>query len=231
MKLFFFDCETTGLDPVRNDMVQLSYIIEIDKKVVLDRNLFLRPHRPENIDPEALKTHGMSFDTIMSFPDRKEAYNRLEEDLAQFCDKYDKTDKYFPVAFCGHFDFGFLTALYKELENPYLGSYLDHRNLLDPSSLARFMSFFGWINVPNHKLVTLCKYFLIPIKAHDALSDTKAMRELFHILVDRYKVSISAEPLGNRKDEIESFPEHHKTHKDLDVVLDNFNKSFAKAKP
>ena len=57
-KVFYFDVETTGLDWMIHEIVQLAYIIEVDSEVKLERNLLIKPTRWDDISLEALKVIG-----------------------------------------------------------------------------------------------------------------------------------------------------------------------------
>ena len=42
-KIFYFDTETTGLDPKRHDIIQLAYIVEINGEVKEEGEFKLQP--------------------------------------------------------------------------------------------------------------------------------------------------------------------------------------------
>lgn len=188
LKLLFFDVETTGLDRVQNEIHQLSYIVEVDGETKVKRNLYLRPAKPETIDPVALQIAGVTTEQVMSYPPPRDAFDTLESDFTNTVDKYNPKDKMYPCAYNAHFDYGFLTAFYKKYNN-YFGSFVNHR-LLDPLPVLRFLNYCGVIYLVNYKLETVCKAFDIPIIAHDALSDITATRNLLHALRDIIIVSV-----------------------------------------
>lgn len=55
MKVLYFDCETTGTDPIEQDITQISGLIEIDGKVVDKFNFRCQPLNWDGISPEALE--------------------------------------------------------------------------------------------------------------------------------------------------------------------------------
>lgn len=66
------DVETTGLIPAYHDIFQFA-VLPLDSqikplKAYLPLNLRFQPKREENIDPAAMRAHGIDRDTIMSYP-------------------------------------------------------------------------------------------------------------------------------------------------------------------
>ena len=54
-KLFYFDIESTGLDNKRNDIISLAYLIEINKEIKEEGELFMQPFRYDTINAKALE--------------------------------------------------------------------------------------------------------------------------------------------------------------------------------
>lgn len=180
MKIIYFDTETTGVDPRVHEIVQFAAIVEIDGNVVEEVNWNCQPTRWISIDPQALLTTGLTKEKLQSFEVPSViAYNiRLLFD--RHINKYDKTDKFYPAGHNVQFDLDFLQAFWKQHTDKYgTGSYQNWR-CLDSRVLANFLLYKGIINCPDVKLETLCKHFNIPIRAHDAMSDIRATRELIH---------------------------------------------------
>jgi len=177
-KILWFDTETTGLNPDKNGIVQLSGIIEIDGCIVDDFNYKMRPFDGDEISQEALNIHGYSKDEIKSFEDPYSIRIELISKLSKYCDKFNKNDKYYPAGYNGKFDVDFLSSWFKKCGDNYLGSWLNWRTI-DPLPIINIMALKGKIVLQNHKLETVCNHFGIELKAHDAMSDIKATRELF----------------------------------------------------
>ncbi|MDZ7795548.1 MAG: hypothetical protein U5N56_00180 [Candidatus Marinimicrobia bacterium] len=55
-KFLYFDVETTGLNPAKHDITQLSGLIEIDGEVVDGFNFNLKPYDFTVIDPRAWRS-------------------------------------------------------------------------------------------------------------------------------------------------------------------------------
>ncbi|MDE2292827.1 MAG: 3'-5' exonuclease [Elusimicrobia bacterium] len=178
MKLFFADTETTGLDPVRNEAFQLAFIIEVDGKVVCEKNIKLRPVRPETADAKALEVTQKTLKELAGYPPRADGFKELTETLAQYVDRYDKNDKLTWVGQNPEFDVRFVRQLFKEHGDNYFGSWFDSRPA-DLISLAVASRVKGLINPENFKLGTLAAQFGIKFDAHDALEDVRVTREVW----------------------------------------------------
>ena len=55
MKKLYFDCETTGLDPIKNDIIQIAGVIEIDGHNMVDFNFKSKPFNWDAIETKALE--------------------------------------------------------------------------------------------------------------------------------------------------------------------------------
>jgi len=187
MKILFFDVETTGLDPVSQDIIQFAWILDIDGDIVEEGNYLLPPLNLLTVAPEAVAISGIDLspwkDTLDL--DRRnlvlESKRAWESIWAKHVDKFDRADKMYPSGYNGFFDYQFLAALYRKLDDPYFGSWVNHR-LLDPLAIFRFREFLSTDRVPDMKLATMARKYDIPLVAHDALSDVRATRQLLYIL-------------------------------------------------
>jgi len=172
--MIYLDFETSGLDPSRHAILQAAWIIEQDGEVISERVIDICPESDADMCLAALECNNFSLERI----------------------KAGKSVGYFLEAFradglqishpriCGHniqFDIGFLMAAIKK-HHDNLTLYFDFKKAVDTVSIARFLDYQGLISLPDYKLVTLCKHFGIQIKAHDALEDIRATRQLFYRL-------------------------------------------------
>jgi len=187
MKIFWFDVETTGLDARKNDIVQLAYQLEIDGEIVKSSDLKFRPINVNAIEEKALEVNGLTVDEIMQYPDAKEQYCNLVNELSQYIDKYDRNDKAYPAGYNVNFDYNFLMAFPYKVGDKYgFGSFLNHA-LIDPLPIINNLLAFNAISpAENRKLETMCSIFGIDINAHDAASDINATRELYYKLMCRF---------------------------------------------
>ena len=176
-KILNFDIESTGLDPVKNDIIQLAAIVEIDGNVVDEININMQPFSYENIEPEALKISHTTVDDLRGYMPAIEAYDKFIELLSKHIDKFNKADKFLPCAYNGSFDLNFVNQWFVKNGDKYFGSWQNWQ-LLDPLPIFRMMGYLEMLDVPNYKLETIANYYGIEIDAHDALSDIRATREL-----------------------------------------------------
>ena len=180
-KVFYFDVETSGLDPQKHDILQIAYIIEVNGEVVCERSMYAAPFHPENADPQALSINGISPTEMLKFPDPAGVHATLLDDLGRHCDKFNKADKYYPCAYNGQFDMGFLAQFYKNCDDEYFGSWFNGR-LLDPLALVRILDYCGTIDTPDHKLKTMAEFYGFSADAqfHDALFDVRTLQKILH---------------------------------------------------
>ena len=187
MKIFWFDVETTGLNPEVNDIIQLGYVFEIDGKEVESGELFLKPLNFEAIDERALQVNGITRDRLEQFPEPCIQFSKMKEILGNHIDKYDRNDKAYVGGYNVGFDYGFLSALARKCGDRYgFGSFLNHVQL-DPLSIINVLHAHGKLpyDAPNRKLVTMCNVFGVDLEhAHDAVSDVKATRKLYYKVLE-----------------------------------------------
>jgi DNA polymerase-3 subunit epsilon len=187
-KVLFFDCETTGLDPVKNDIIQLAGIIEIDGKEVEEFDFKCQPFSYDNISLDALAKNEISLDDIKCFAMPLKTQRAFVEILGKYCDKFDKNDKFYPAGFEVGFDINFLSQWFEKCGDKYIGSWIDRRRPLDPRYLLSIMDYQGKISLPDYKLKTVSDHFSIVIKAHDALSDIRATKLIFKRVMEELKI-------------------------------------------
>jgi DNA polymerase III subunit epsilon len=181
-KVLFFDVETTGLESVKNDIIQLSGIVEIDGKSVEEFNYKCQPFSYENIDAKALEVNKVTLELLKTFELPGAIHQQFTALLSKHCEKFDKTDKFYPAGYNVKFDIDFLAKWFQKNNDKYLGSWINWK-ALDPLPVLYMMDFDGKISLPDYHLVTVCNHFGISIEgAHDALIDIKATRELFYKL-------------------------------------------------
>lgn len=184
IKALYFDVETTGKSAYKNDIVQLSGMVEIDGVVKEEFNLLARPADPSTIEDEALQVIGKTREEIMAYPDRSEMKKKFQTILARYVDKFNKSDKFIPIGYNVRFDLDFLHSFFKKQRDMYLGSFISWY-YVDVMALANLKAFEGAFKLENHKLSTLCGHYGIEINAHDAMSDITATRLLLAKMMGR----------------------------------------------
>lgn len=180
-KILYFDVETTGTNAVLNDIVQLSGIIEIDGKVVDTFNLRAKPTHFDTIQREDLEVTGLTEEELKQYPDARETYQQFVAILSRHCNKFNKSDKFYPAGFNVGFDLDFLNQFFRKQGDVYFDSWVNWK-AIDPLPFLRLLDLDGKLALENYKLSTVCSHLGIEIQAHDALSDITATREvILHI--------------------------------------------------
>jgi len=185
MKLLFFDCETSGLDPIKNDILTLAMIIEIDGEVKEEVYLEIQPFNWDTITDEALQVNGLKREQIKTFLEPKDAYKKIVSLFSKYINKYNKTDKFIAIGHNTVFDVQFLSEFFKKNGDKYFGSFVDY-HYLDTMQILNLMKYAGVLQIENVKLVTASAKFGIDLtEAHNSMADIKATKELFKKLMDK----------------------------------------------
>jgi DNA polymerase-3 subunit epsilon len=182
-KILWLDVETTGMDPVVNDIIQLACLVEIDGEVEETLEIRCRPEEGGVIDQSTLELRGLTVDEIMAYPPLFEGLNTFRKMLGKYVDKYNKQDKFIVAGYFVRFDTDFLRASFNKVGDKYYGSWF-YSLSLDVASFVAQGVCYGKISslLPNFKLSTVCQSFDIDITAHDALSDIEATMTLYSML-------------------------------------------------
>ena len=134
-KIFVFDVETTGLNPVVNGILTLSCGVArisstgvlIDPDEWLD--LKMQPFEGDRIDQEALDVTGITREQISTFMNPIKAKMKLSKFLEKYIDKYDRADRMTCLGYNVDFDLQFLKEWFIKNEDNYLGSYINWRKV------------------------------------------------------------------------------------------------------
>ena len=173
----WLDGETTGLDAIRNDIVQLACIPVIAGiKQSNTFNQYCQPTNYSTIDQGALDVNGQTVERLMIYQQPEIMVANLVTYLKSF------NVKFTIAGYNVGFDKDFLAALFKKVnrEEDFLSLFTtDIRDTMKRAKKLKVQ-----LGTPNIKLGTLCAHFNIPINAHDALSDIQATIILDKILSD-----------------------------------------------
>ena len=177
-KILYFDTETTGLDPVKNDIIEIAGIVEIDGVIKEEFDFKCQPFSFTNVDQKALDVHGLTLDQIKEFQTPKEAYASLIVIFDKYINKFNKKDKFIPAGYNVGFDVAFLFSFFTKSGNPYCGAYLDYHKV-DPLPVLLMLDLKGSLMFDGFKLTEVCMALDIPLEdAHNALSDVRATRKV-----------------------------------------------------
>lgn len=186
MKLLFLDTETTGVDPMKNGIIQIAGIIDINGQVVEEFNLRCKPFPGQLFTAEALRITGKTVEEIRTFPEPKEAYQKIKAIFDKYINRYDKNDKFTMVGQNTKFDYDFMTTFFQNNYDKYFYAYVAY-HLVDLVNASALFKMAGKISMPNMKLETMAKLFGIPLAAHDALEDIRATRQILYKFVECLK--------------------------------------------
>jgi DNA polymerase-3 subunit epsilon len=167
MKLFFFDLETTGTNPARHGIHQISGEIVIGNKVQETFNFHVQPNPKATIDPAALRVSGVTEEQIKAYPPMREVYHQLIDLLSRYVDRYDRKDKFFLVGYNNTgFDNNFLRGFFKQNGDDYFGSWF-WSNSIDVMVLATQYLLRERPGMENFKLSTVAQQMGITVDKDD----------------------------------------------------------------
>lgn len=185
MKVAWIDTETTGLDPIKNGIIQVAFIIEIDGQVTR-ADYRINPIGKE-IDPQAMETNGISPEQLAAYPSAIVVKSEIEKFLGQFVDKYDRQDKFIPAGYNVDFDLSFLEQLWLDCGDKYFYSWFE-RVPLDIYRNHRLLEWLGVTQKPeNRKLETLARmYGIEPVNNHDAACDIEMTYKIAQVIREKF---------------------------------------------
>ena len=185
MKLLFFDLETTGTNPARNGIHQISGQIVIDGKKVEDFDFHVQPNPKAQIEEAALQVAGVTREQVLSYPAMGEVYAQFVAMLGKYVDKYDKKDKFFLVGYNNAaFDNQFLRGFFLQNGDAYFGSWF-WSNSIDVMVLASAYLADLRPEMDNFKLSTVAKFLGVSVSddsLHNALYDIELTRAVYDIV-------------------------------------------------
>ncbi len=178
-QLAWIDIESTGLDPAKNDVVQIALLIEENGEIVEEAEIKLRPNPGSVISDAALRTTNSTIEQIQAYPSQAEGLYKFKKVLDGYVSRYDKRDKLFLAGYNIKFDVDFLNAAFEKNHDSYFFSYF-FSCFIDVKSNVGEYFLQDDIVLPNYKLSTVCSHFGIKFKPHDAMEDIKATRKLYY---------------------------------------------------
>lgn len=176
----FIDVETTGFDPWRNEIIQLACIItDKEAKNELDVfNQYCRPLCPTQWTNGAEKVHRITLNEALNFQHPFD----MAVNFLNFLKPYKGDSVYhepkinFVCHSKGRFDYRFLETFFRKLELQYSFWKVFDSKLYESTIDCVKDSF---VKLPNEKLSTIAKYIKFDLNHHEALSDTRACKEIY----------------------------------------------------
>jgi DNA polymerase III alpha subunit (gram-positive type) len=190
MYLCFIDTETTGIDPVKNGIIQIAGMIaKYENKELFTLDTFdykVQPLHNDEINPEALKVTNTAEADLWKRELPTKVHKELITLFGNYCSKYDKADKMIMVAYNAIFDYNVLRAWFEKLGDKYFGSWF-HFPPVDVMNMAAFDLMEVRRLLPNFKLGTVADYLSIKPDGdlHDALIDIELTKKLFEYFINK----------------------------------------------
>lgn len=186
-KIFWFDTETGGTDALKNGLIELSYLIEIDKEIVDKGSLKMNPLLIPNktIEDQALEVNGLDRNEISLYPKPLDFYSSLTNMLSKYVNRYDKLDKFIPAGYNVHFDEFFLKQFFLDMGDNYYGSWFSYK-FLDVFPLVFHYVYQG--KFPELNSYTLSNVaYVLGIESdnfHNAMEDILITRQVYLKLLE-----------------------------------------------
>ncbi len=194
-KIIFIDVETTGVNPERNGLTQLSGCVQIGDEVKESFDFFLRPFPQDEIEIAALEVTGFDRRQFLlpdhpdyiavdgqNFEDPRDIYDRMAAILGKYVNQYDKTDKFQFVGYNAHsFDMPFMRRFWEKNGNRFFGSWFWYPCLDVMLVWAQILQPVR-AELSNFKLATVAKHCGIKVddtRLHDSQYDIELTRELW----------------------------------------------------
>lgn len=188
-KLFFYDLETTGTNPGRNGIHQISGEIEIDGKTVETFDFKVQPNPKAIIEDAALEVGGVTREQIMAYPPMGQVYTQLVGMLGKYVDKFNKTDKFHLVGYNNRgFDDNFFRGFFLQNNDKFFGSWF-WADSIDVLVLASTFLANRRAELPNFKLATVADFLGIDTtagKLHDASFDIFVTKAVFKHIMSKF---------------------------------------------
>lgn len=184
----FFDLETTGVDPKKHSVHQLSGIVELDGVVFDTFDIKTRPHPKAEYTAEGMNLCKVSEEQIRAYQPMKEGYKQFISIIGSYIDKFNPKEKAYLVGFNNRsFDDVFLRVWFEQNGDKYIGS-LFWNNTIDTLVLATEYFLERRHEFPSFKLKRVAKECGIIIeedKLHDASYDVELTRKIYKIITGR----------------------------------------------
>nr|DAJ89854.1 MAG TPA: DNA polymerase III subunit alpha [Caudoviricetes sp.] len=185
MKLVFFDLETTGTNPGKHGIHQISGQIVIDGVIKETFDFHVQPNPKALIEDEALKVGNVTREQILAYPPMQQVYQEFVSMLGKYVDKFNKKDKFFLVGYNNAaFDNQFLRGFFLQNGDVYFGSWF-WANSIDVMVLASAYLATRRPDMENFKLSTVARTLGVDVQSeslHDAMYDIELTKAVFDII-------------------------------------------------
>lgn len=181
----FFDLETTGTNPGKHSIHQLSGCVEVNGEIQQEFNFKVRPHPKAEITKEAMTVCGKTEKEILAYPEMSTVFAAFINMLKKYIDPYEKTSKAWLVGFNNRsFDDQFLRKFFELSGSPYFNSWF-WSDSIDVLCLASEYLLDRRANMPSFKLKRVALELGLVVdenELHDALFDARITRDIYRIV-------------------------------------------------
>jgi DNA polymerase-3 subunit epsilon len=194
-KILYLDTETTGLDPEKNDIIQIGGLIEVNGKVVDNFEMYGRPRRPEFITPESVKVHKIKVETMMKFPRQEQMFDKFYKKINRYTSGFNRQDRILIVGYNVQFDIDFLRKFFNrgleelghDIKKINFGNFF-YNGGVDPLPVLRYLAATGRMPMPkSFKQSTVAKMLGVKYRSHHARYDIEVTRQLMKYLDDGFQ--------------------------------------------
>lgn len=186
--LLFLDTETTGLSLAKSEVVQIAAVAQYNGEWAGTINLSCQPFSYENVNHKSLEICDLPVEKLKTFdmPDR--VFMKFVSGLTKIRNRISPTAKFTPIAHNAPFDKKFVEKWWKncsdacDVKMPSIKRFFNDE-WIDSLILARELVEKKVISSENAKLETLAEHYSVKFEgrgAHDALSDTQVLKEVFY---------------------------------------------------
>lgn len=194
-KLLFIDVETTGTDPERHGLTQISGCVQIGDTLHEHFDYYVRPYPADQIEDAALEVTGMDRRQFLpdgdpnclkvpgqEFQPPQVVYNQLVDLLGRHVNKFDRTDKFQFVGYNAHsFDMPFMRKFWEKNNDRYFGSWFWYPCLDVMLVWAQLLQPVR-AQLKNFKLMTIAAHAGLEVdesRLHDSQYDIELTRDLW----------------------------------------------------
>jgi DNA polymerase III epsilon subunit-like protein len=181
IKVCWCDTETTGLDAIKNDVIQIAMLIEINGKLVDKLELKCQPYNWDDISEKALEVHGYGVEDLATFRRPRPTQTVVVDFLKKYVNPFDKQDKFVFAGYNAPFDVRMMREWFKKAGDKYFGSFFEYKPYDVYPLFSAYRQARG-LTLENEKLVTAAAHFGLEFDAHDALADITVTRDINEIL-------------------------------------------------
>ncbi len=187
-KYVLIDTETTGTDPVKNGIIQLSGIIVVERpgdesNGEASFDLKMQPFPADIIEDSALAVTGTTREELATRMLCFDGYKEFLRLLGRHISKFDRHDKAWMVGYNVGFDDSFLRQWFQKAGDKYFGSWFWWPPI-DVAVLAAMKLRDRRADLPDFKQGTVAEALGIEVDKtplHDALYDIGICRQIYNI--------------------------------------------------